>query len=212
MKRFMKLFALALLSMVVLTACVEDDADKSRQDDIKFRENSFTRAEQVHPVPAGLSNFPLREALVKFTLRQDLINHPWYIYIYNLDGSPRGYYVGQTYPQSACNFLSSSEKTIGFPHDGVDDHKAVVQAPSLDGVYYGGAGGSAACDSMFFFDMTTDAMVTFSANDWTATDEPVVGFTGPALGATSVENVSEAPVQEPEPVISPTLEATEPPE
>ena len=35
----------------------------------------------------------------------------------------------------------------------------VTDAPSLDGVYYGGTGATGACDSWFFFDAATNAMI-----------------------------------------------------
>jgi hypothetical protein len=152
--------------------------DTSRQVSVEDRERTFARAEAAHPVQSQLLiNFPMRGALVEFTHRQDMVNHPWYIYIMGMDGTPIGYYVGKTYPQSACNFLSPTERIIDLP----DAVWMQVTAPSYDGVMYGGGGSSAACESMFFFDVTTNAMHTFVAPMWMASDQPL-NINVPRLG------------------------------
>ena len=171
------------------SGCDGSDDDKSRREDTAQREENFSRAEQVLPVPTDLHNFPMRESLIKMTERQDRVNVPYYIYIYSDFGDPIGYYIGQTYPQSMCNFLSSSEKLVDVPNDGDSIPDFIVTAPSLDGIFYGGGGASSACNTMFFFDFQTDAFYTFNAGLWQASDKPIVGFEGPQLGDTSFEDV-----------------------
>jgi hypothetical protein len=190
-QRLMVWFAcLSPLILMGASGCDGSEDDESRRADTAQREENFERAESVHPIPADLlSNFPMREALIKMTLRQDEINHPWYIYLYALDGTPMGYYVGETYPQNMCNFLSSSEKLIDIPDDGDSAPDFIVQAPSLDGVFYGGSGASGACNTLFFFDLQTDAMYTFNTPIWQASDKPIVGYSGDALGDTKIEDV-----------------------
>lgn len=144
-----------------------DDDNGNRSRAVEAREDNFTRAQQLYPDPKP-SNFPLRAALVEFTARQDAINHPWFIYIMGMNGNYVGYFIGKTYPINSCNFLSSSEKVR-------DDESGnlVLTAPSLDGIYYGGAGSAAACDTYFFFDTETNAMHTFKAPMWFASDVPL---------------------------------------
>lgn len=139
-------------------------SDTMRQKAVVARENNFSRAEVMWPAPTDLSNFPMRQALVDFTERQDLINHPWYIYLLGQNGDYIGYYVGKTYPQSVCNFLSSTERFVDLP----DAQWGTATSPSYDGVFYGNCNPN----EMFFFDATTNAMITFVSNMWFAADAP----------------------------------------
>lgn len=58
-------------------------------------------------------------------------------------------------PQSTCNFLSSTEAII----EDNEDNNWLVTAPSLDGIYYGGAGAASACAMSFFYDYATGELV-----------------------------------------------------
>lgn len=157
-KRFFGFLMIPLLALS-LFACAEGgyESDDNRKSAVATREAVFDRAERMWPAPTDLINFPIREALVKFTERQDLVNHPWYTYILSMNGNYIGYFVTQTYPVSVCNFLSSTERFVDLP-DGVWGNAI---APSYDGIFYGGGGSSAACEGLFFFDTVTDAMYTF---------------------------------------------------
>lgn len=138
------------------TVYAKSQAETMRENAVNDRWNAFSKAQSVFPVPS-LNNFPLRAALIKFTERQDEVNHPWYTYLINPgDGTPIGYFVTQTYPISNCDFLSSTDDIRES-----DRGKVVVVAPSYDGIFYGGGGSSAACQDLFFFDAATDAMYTF---------------------------------------------------
>ncbi len=167
LKRIVPIVAVLSLVVVVAAGCAESKSDQQRKQSIDLRADTFERAESVAPAPNPV-NFPLRKALVEFTERQDQINHPWYIYIMGMNGNYVGYFVGTTYPQSACNFLGSTQQV-----DSGGDGKVVLDSPSLDGVFYGGGGASSACETMFFFDVTTNAMQTFSAPMWFASDSPL---------------------------------------
>ena len=144
--------------IVAMSAACTDDkqrgSDRSRQESVKAREEVLRQAEAVYPVPP-LQNFPGRRALVKFTERQDLINHPFYVYILGDNGNVVGYYIAQTRPINSCNFLSSTERIVDRDIEG----SLIVTAPSLDGMFYGGGGAAAGCDAWFFFDAATDAMI-----------------------------------------------------
>jgi hypothetical protein len=137
------------------TVYAKSEAEKMRESAVNDRWNAFSRAQSLFPVPY-LTNFPLRQALIKFTTRQDQVNHPWYTYLLTMDGTPIGFFTTQTYPISNCDFLSSTDD---IRSDG--NGKVVVVAPSYDGMFYGGGGSSAACQDEFFFDTVTDAMYTF---------------------------------------------------
>lgn len=170
MRKLVLLASLSLGVLLLTAACsgVGRDVDKSRQDNVVAREQVFRRAEALIPQPIP-SNFPLRKALVKFTERQDQIDHPWYVYILGEQGNAVAYYVAQTVPINSCNFLSSTER---LTYAGNSTYVKVT-APSLDGIFYGGGGTSAGCDSWFFFDAATDALIQIRGVNWYAADQPL---------------------------------------
>lgn len=176
----------ALLLITVTSACTMAYAKNGGNDELRIksvavRMDNMEKAVGLWPDPV-LQNYPMREALVKYTERQDLLNHPYYIYILAFDGSPIGYYVGQTYPQSSCNFLGSTQQIL-------PDYEGdpMVTAPSYDGIFYGGGGASNGCTSFFFFDAATDAMQVFSADTWLVSDAPISLYEdAPMLGGGQV--------------------------
>jgi hypothetical protein len=167
MRRLVALISGALFLVMTGTACLEEDtASKQRNRAVNERIKTFSKAEKVAPTPK-LSNFPIRKALVKYTEREDMVNHPWYTYVLGDNGNVLGYYVSTTPPINACNFLSSTEIL-----DRTSEGAAVLTAPSLDGIYYGGAGASGGCDVFFFFDRATDALIKIRGKFYTA-DRPL---------------------------------------
>lgn len=170
--KILSIFGVVAL-VVFLSGCTQTEAFSDtgrdlREQAISDRWSNFKRAVAKFPAPTQLSNFPMRKSLIKFTQRQDLVNHPWYIYVMGMNGEPVGYFIGETYPQNACNFLSSTEDIRSG-----DTGKVVVTAPSYDGMFYGGGGASGACDTYFTFDVVTDAMYTFKAPFFFASDVPL---------------------------------------
>lgn len=151
------------LSLLMAASC-DSKSSQQRQTAVAQRADTFQRAVQQYPNPQN-ANFPLRGALVKMTDRQDLLNHPWYIYILGDNGNAIGYYVGQTVPVNACDFLSNTAD--------LQDHN-VVPAPSLDGIYYGGSGSSSGCDAWFFFDYATDALIQIRGVHFFTADQPLI--------------------------------------
>jgi hypothetical protein len=139
---------IAILVLTFAMAGCEIKSEVQRKASIFQRAEMFARAETMYPVP-NTNNFPMRRDLVKYTQRQDIISHPWYVYVLGDTGNYIGYYVASGQPVSTNAFLSSTEDWTG---------SAVLTAPSLDGVYYGGAGGSAG-NGWFFFDAATDALI-----------------------------------------------------
>jgi hypothetical protein len=180
-----------ILAVPFLVACDSGDGgDGARKESVNNRTESFDRARAAFPDPTNLQNFPMREALVDFTYRQDMVNHPWYIYVMSpMTGEPIGYFVGRTYPQSNCNFLSDNKKWIDLSSG--NDAYGETTAPSYDGVYYGDAD----CTAVFFFDATTNAMHTLEGLAWFASDQPLnldvqrlgtEGYTDPVAPSTPI--------------------------
>lgn len=169
----LRALAIALISVLVLMGADDDCSganttpEAQRESSVETRSQVFAKAESRFPVPV-LTNFPTRQALVEFTKRQDLLNHPWYVYILGDNGNVLGYYVAQTRPANSCNFLSSTED-VRDDNDG----NLILTAPSLDGVYYGGAGGAASCDAWFFFDEATNALIEIRGVKFFTADQPL---------------------------------------
>lgn len=159
----------ALLLVVGMGASECDDTgadDVQREKSIKARTDTFARAEAKVPLPRT-NNFPLRSLLAEMTRREDLPNHPWYTYLLGEQGNVVGYYVSKTVPVNKCNFLSSTEKV---KNAGYDDNAAVLlQAPSLDGIYYG----KADCNVWVMQDYSTGALISFGGVPFTTADKPL---------------------------------------
>ena len=160
------------LLFLVLTGCGNQSAGDQRARSIETRAQMFARAEAAFPIPYN-ANFPLRGVLVDYTRRQDLLNHPWYTYILADTGAVTHYFVSTTVPVNSCAFLSSTEDWVGSA--------VVLTAPSLDGIYYGGSGASAACNGWVFVDAATGAMGLVFGTKILTFDAPLILETEPLL-------------------------------
>lgn len=192
------LFLAILLVMVGTVACTGNkEAIRQRVQSIEERTEMFARAEAKIPVPRT-ENFPLRGVLAEYTRRQDLVNHPWYTYILSDDGRVTHYFVSTTVPVNSCAFLSSTED-VADRYEG----DPVLTAPSLDGIYYGGSGASAACNGWIFIDAGTGIMGMVFGTKIVTFDAMLVLETEPILfrPVTSmipvVPETPEAPVTKP---------------
>ena len=167
-----KIFGLMVLTLLVLflvttaESCDESgktDRGAQRRNSVETRAETFARAEKLHPIP-NIKNFPLRQDLVDFALREDMLDHPWYVYIIADTGNVLGYYVARSVPVNSCTFLSSTED-VDYDANG----NIIFKAPSLDGIYYGESG----CDEWFFFDGATDAMIKIRGVKFFVADQPL---------------------------------------
>lgn len=159
-----KLIWLAVIIISMLGAGVGATCDTQKavyNDNINTREQAFLKAQALYPMPIP-SDFPLRKDLVEFTLRQAKTG-PWYVYIQTDTGTYSAYYVAKNKPQNSCNFLSETKVLHQY---------GTLDAPSLDGVYYGGTGASGACDAWFWFDASTNALVETRFKT-TVSDQPL---------------------------------------
>jgi hypothetical protein len=166
--RLITILCLVLFALPLIAACSDGESQGSDQIEkaVSGRWNNMDRATKKYPDPQ-LQNFPLREVLIEMTLRQDKVNHPWYIYLFGQNGNMIAHYVGTTVPVNACNFLSSSED---IHEDGNEAGILTVQAPSLDGMYYG----SSVCDSWVFLDAASNSLVQIRGMAFHATEAPMI--------------------------------------
>lgn len=160
MRKVIVLVAIMGVVIAALAACATERASIYSKT-VQTREDIFRQAQALYPIPIP-SDFPLRKDLVEFTNRQAQPG-PWYVYIQTDTGTYSAYYVAKNKPQNACNFLSDTKTS----YNGI-----LRDAPSLDGVYYGGTGASGACDSWFWFDAGTNALVETRFKT-TVSDQPL---------------------------------------
>lgn len=155
---------LALAPLLLIAGACDDDNDP-RAIDLRWERNG--QAIDKYGIPHAV-NFPLYGILYDMTMREDMINHPWYLYVITELGTYTGYYVATTPPVNACNFLSSTQDIRDD-----DDGNLIITAPSLDGIFYGGAGSEGSCDAWIFFDYNTGAMV-WTREKMRASDAPFI--------------------------------------
>jgi hypothetical protein len=130
------------------------------------------RAEALYPAPTS-ETFPLRKVLVEYTKREDMVNHPWYTYIFSDTGAITYYFVSTTVPVSTNAFLGSTEY--------LSSGNAVLTAPSLDGIYYGGSGSITGDNGWIFVDAATGAMGIVYGQKILTFDAPLLLQTEPQL-------------------------------
>ena len=160
-------------AVLLIAGCENGALTQQRAASIETRVEIMNRAEALHPVPQ-MQNFPLREVLVEYTKRADMANHPWYTYIYSDYGTIVAYFVSTTIPVSTNAFLGSTQSTYG------SDGRVVLDAPSLDGIYYGGAG-SSGNGGWIFIDAVTSAMGIAYGHKILTLDAPMMLETEPML-------------------------------
>jgi hypothetical protein len=175
MRKFLSLIMVGILSLLVLSACGSNELEQQASKSVSSRTEMFSRAEKLYPMPTN-SNFPVRKLLVKYTERQDMINHPWYTYILGDNGNIVFYFVSTTLPVNSCAFLSSTEAIVDR-----SEGDLVLTAPSTDGIYYGGSGASSACNGWIFEDATTGAIGLVFGTKIMTFDAPLILEAEPVL-------------------------------
>lgn len=173
MKKIIKVITgVVIFAGLLLSVGCSTDFDEQRWDSLKQRIAVMDKAAALIPAPES-QNFPLRAVLAEYTRRQDLINHPWYTYIFSDTGAITAYFVSTTLPVSTNAFLGSTEY--------VEDSNVVLTAPSLDGIYYGGSGSSSSMNGWIFIDAATGAMGVAYGQKILTFDAPLILQTEPQL-------------------------------
>jgi hypothetical protein len=160
------------------TDCYGDEntaLNDQRQESVDVRTNAMERAEALFPAPYT-KNFPIREVLVEYTKRQDLKNHPWYTYVFSDTGAITHYFVSTTLPVSTNAFLGATTSVV-YSNGG----NLEMDAPSLDGIYYGGSGSASSMNGWIFVDATTGALGVIYGCKIMTFDAPLLLETEPQL-------------------------------
>lgn len=161
------LIVVVLLGLVsasmVRAGALDTSPSDNRKQAVESRNAAFNRAKSLIPDPQT-KNFPLRKMLRDMTEREDMIHHPWFIYILGDNGNVIGYYVGKTVPINGCDFLSSTEDVWTN-----DKGSQKMQSPSYDGIYYGNSD----CNVWVFEDAATNAVIKIGGMKFYVADQPL---------------------------------------
>jgi hypothetical protein len=182
-KKAVVIAIICIVAIVLLgapsTGCGTENAtlNEQRQESVNVRTESMAKAEAKYPTPTNV-NFPIRNVLKEYTERQDLVNHPWYTYVFSDTGAITHYFVSTTLPVSTNAFLGATSTIVHTEDSSVP---LVMDAPSLEGIYYGGSGSSSNQNGWIFIDANTGALgVIYNCKIMTF-DAPLLLETEPQL-------------------------------
>lgn len=163
MKGKWKILGLVCLLAVGLavTGCSSDQSPRQKGEETQ--QNFMEEAQSQEPT-YDVNHYLTRKYVNKWMKRMDTPTNVFYIYIFADTGNCVGYYVAQYKPISTATFLTPPDKAEDLGQSGPS-----VQAPALDGVYYGEGAGA----EYFWFDAETDAMLNLKGLNYIASDKPL---------------------------------------
>tara|TARA_B100000929_G_scaffold290599_1_gene284871 strand:+ start:32489 stop:33004 length:516 start_codon:yes stop_codon:yes gene_type:complete len=159
----MRFVLIIILSLFAVTACKGGQSTSQKQE--QTRTEVLNRADAAVPTPV-ISNFIARKTVAEYMRRMDQPNKLFYIYIVADTGNIIGYYVSRGKPVSSCLNMTPPDRGDYYRNGGVINRVA----PSLNGLYNAGGG---ACNSTYFFDAETDALVEISGLNLFTADQPL---------------------------------------
>jgi len=173
MKKLLLTTAALMGSAGLLYAMAADPGQTADEVNAAKRDRVANAATSVVPAYEP-RHFLRRQAIAKLMERQDTPDKIWYVYIHaEGTGSILGYYTSSTPVVPYCTAMTPTQKLIEMHPNDTDEH--VVDAPNLDGVYGGGD-----CNTQYFFDAATDALV-MTQMPVTILDQPLAGVEVPQL-------------------------------
>lgn len=167
----LKVAAMALVAVATigLTACKDTDRKSEELRDKGLEEQTAVLASARSAVPTPvMSNYLVRKAVREYMLRMDQPQKTFYTYIFADNGQAIGYYVGQSKPISGCTLMTPPDQ-IFQDNNVLDQDGQVIAAPNLNGVYNPGG----QCDTYFFFDAATDALIEIRGFKYFSSDQPL---------------------------------------
>jgi len=178
MKYIMNLLIIAALAFVMMGCDINERETSTSEKQEQVRDSIMDRANAQVPVPE-VQDFVKRRAIAEYMERMDDPNKTFYLYIIADTGNILGYHVSRGGPVNICTFLTPPDRVQwsgGFYHSdsrqsrpSLDSSGVNRKAPGVDGVYYG----DAACDSTYFFDAQTDALIEVHGNNLIVSDQPL---------------------------------------
>lgn len=159
----------AVLTPIVLLGASECSSQEPTADqkNLKAQTTIMEKATAKVPVP-NVNNFLTRQYVAEWMRRMDDPSKVFYIYLLADTGNPVGYYVG-TRPVSLCTLMTPPKKKWKGDWNQYGS-ETLGPAPTLSGVYGSGGGG---CDTYYFFDAESDALIHFANFKYFVSDEPL---------------------------------------
>lgn len=142
----------------------QPQSEQQREKAVQQRANTYARAQAQVPTP-NVTNFPRRQTLADAVERQSLPHHPWYVYVLGQNGNIVNYFVAKSVPVNDCDYLSATENV----QNPGDNGNVILGSPSLEGIFQSSSG----CDTLTFFDLTTNAEIQVSRGQTFITDRPL---------------------------------------
>lgn len=168
MRRYIPLIVGLLALGFLVAGCGTNAATQQVNNDVTQRFATFKKAENQVPIP-NVTNFPRRKTLADALVRQTMLNHPWYVYVLGQNGNIVNYFVAKSVPVNDCDYLSSTDNITNGTGSNTGDNNVVVRSPSLEGIYQSSSG----CNTLTFFDLSTDAEIMVSSLQTFVTDRPL---------------------------------------
>lgn len=150
MRKLLIGLALMLISVVVLTACEESEAEKSEKG---VQDGNYERLVKMEPAKE-VTNPKTRETVNFFTETWNEKDQLAYVYLQNSDGDMIGYYALDGPPVSMCTALTPPDRLAG---SGYHD-STLRQAPGIDGVFRSAED----CSRYYGKDATSGAYIEFT--------------------------------------------------
>lgn len=156
LKRLIITVLAAVALIFGLSACDTPNDPSPAQKAIQDRERSVTSIREQQPVQ-GMNYSSTLDTINKWAKTWGNREAVAYVYMQRGDGSMAGYYVLDGEPVSMCTSGSPPYEMQDLPGDGTTAD-AQVDAPGLDGAYYGG------CDASRYygFDAVTGQYVSYT--------------------------------------------------
>lgn len=158
---------LAAIALALLTGCPDRPKASASEEQEQARSTTMERAHASVPMHRT-TNFVTRETVNRFMQRTDQPDKTFYVYVMGDNANIIGYYVSRGRPVNICTFLTPPDR-VEYRYRSGSMAGAVRAAPGMDGVYYG----SGACDSNYFFDAATDALIEVHGLKMFLADQPL---------------------------------------
>ena len=168
MKKILVGAAFAAIALA-MTGCKDtrNQSEELREEGLEEQTEVLAAARSAVPTPK-MRNYLVRKAVREYMMRLDSPQKTFYTYIFADNGQSMGYYVGQSKPISGCTLMTPPDQ-IYMDNNIVDQDGQVIAAPNLNGVY----NPTGSCDTYFFFDAATDALIEIRGFKYFSADQPL---------------------------------------
>ena len=183
MQRKLIVTILAVLSLVAFTGCESSPSATEKEQNIQG--TNYTDLQSKQPAQS-MDYSPTRAGLNDWMETWSEEGKISYVYLIASNGQKIGYYVFSGLPVSYCASLTPPDQIV----ENGADQDFVMQAPSMDGVYYSGS----QCNQYFGYDATTGSYIEFSIGsgiNFFVTEEPLPEQDVEPLAFTTIEDVKE---------------------